>query len=81
METTKVETTNLDTRLPPPAANGHPQIEPPANPPRRTRTRTILVIAAVVVALFAVFLGLGIIYRSRQSHDLASAVALCVGAP
>ena len=44
----------------------------PADRPQGVRTRTILVILFVVLAVFATFLVLGIVYRSEHAHALAS---------
>jgi RND family efflux transporter MFP subunit len=63
------------------AANEHANKEAPVNPPKRARTRTIVVIAIVVLAVFAVFLGLGIYYRSKQAHALASTTTQAANAP
>jgi RND family efflux transporter MFP subunit len=49
--------------------------------PPRARTRTILTIALIALAIFAVFLGWGIIYRWRHSHALASATAVVASTP
>src|SRR4051794_30498911 len=58
----------------------HPS--PPAHPaPPRARTRTILVVGGVVVAVFAAFLAWGIIDRWRHSHALASATAVAASTP
>ncbi|HSZ57465.1 MAG TPA: biotin/lipoyl-binding protein, partial [Tepidisphaeraceae bacterium] len=56
-------------------------MESHSNPPKPARTRTILLIAAGVLAVFAVFLGWGIVARSRQGHDLASAAAQVADTP
>jgi RND family efflux transporter MFP subunit len=63
------------------AASEHANKEAPAHPPKRTRTRTIIVIAVVILAVFAVFLGLGIHYRSDQAHTLASTTTQAANAP
>ena len=76
-----MEATNVEPRLTQPATNGHPPMESHANSPKRARTRTILIIAGVVLVVFAVFLGLGILSRSRQSHDLASTAAQVADTP
>src|SRR5450432_293296 len=44
----------------------------PADRPQRVRTRTILVILFVVLAVFATFLVLGIVYRFERNRALAS---------
>src|SRR5258708_2160526 len=63
------------------AANGHRAEEKHADPPQRARTRTIVIIAVVIVALFAVFLALGIVHRFRQSHDWATGATQAASAP
>ncbi len=60
---------------------GNPMSEPPAQPPRKARTRTILLIAAVVLGGFAVFLGVGIYDRSGQDHNLAAAATQAAQTP
>src|SRR3984957_15783370 len=52
----------------------------PENPPRRARTRTILVMLFVVLAVFAAFLILGIVYRTQRDHALASDASAAVSA-
>src|SRR5205814_778051 len=52
-----------------------------AGPPPRARTTAILLIAAVVFAIFGVFLAWGIIYRSRHNHALASTAATATNTP
>jgi membrane fusion protein, multidrug efflux system len=51
------------------------------NPPRRIRTRTILLIAVIVLAVLAVFLISGMVYRSQQNHSLAASTSLAVSTP
>jgi RND family efflux transporter MFP subunit len=51
------------------------------NPPRPARTRTILIIAIIILALFATFLTMGVIYRSRHGHQLASTAAQVAQTP
>jgi RND family efflux transporter MFP subunit len=53
----------------------------PAKAPRGVRTRTILAIALVVLAVFVVFLILGIVYRSARDHALASDASAAVSTP
>jgi len=53
----------------------------PAKAPQRTQTRTILVIAFIVLAVFIVFLVLGIVYRSERDHALASDASTAVTTP
>jgi RND family efflux transporter MFP subunit len=55
--------------------------EAPANPPPRAQTRTILLIGAVALAVFAIFLTWGIVYRWRHSHALASTAASVATTP
>src|SRR5437762_5752758 len=50
-----------------------------ASPP--ARTRTMLTIAIVALAVLAVFLSWGIVYRWRHSHALASATAVAANTP
>jgi RND family efflux transporter MFP subunit len=50
----------------------------PENPPRRIRTRTIVVMLFVVLAVFATYLILGIVYRFDRDHALASDAAAAV---
>ena len=59
----------------------HPVEPAPANPPRPARTRTILVIAVVLAALFGAFLAWGIISRHTQNHALASTSAQVAATP
>src|SRR5207244_11134999 len=68
-------TTTRNASLAAPAnANGHGEAhEAPASPPRRARTRTIFVIAGVVVAVLAIFLVLGIVFRLKRDQGLATA--------
>lgn len=63
------------------AANGRTTHEAPVNPPRRARTRTILTIAVVVLAVFAAFLIVGLIYRSEHGHQLASTATAAAQTP
>jgi multidrug efflux pump subunit AcrA (membrane-fusion protein) len=53
----------------------------PAHAPRQARTRTILAIAFIVLAVFAGFLAKGIVYRSERDHALASDAAAAVSTP
>lgn len=53
----------------------------PAKTPQPARTRTILVIAFIVLAVFIVFLVLGIVYRSERDHVLASDATAAVSTP
>jgi multidrug efflux pump subunit AcrA (membrane-fusion protein) len=48
---------------------------------RPIRTRTILLIVIAVIVLFAAFLGLGIISRSKQGHALAAAASQAAHTP
>jgi multidrug efflux pump subunit AcrA (membrane-fusion protein) len=73
--------TNVKTRPPQPATNGHVPKESHASPGPRAQTRTIVFIAGAVLMLFAIFLGMGIFYRSRQGHELASAAAQVANTP
>ena len=52
-----------------------------ANSPPRARTRTVLVIAFVIVVLVAAFFVVGLVRRYQQSHALASSTALAAAAP
>jgi RND family efflux transporter MFP subunit len=69
--------------VPPPqtAPPAHQPSEPAENPPPRAKTRTILIIAVIAVAVFAVFLTWGIIYRWRHNHALASTAATVASTP
>jgi len=55
--------------------------EAPAIAPRRVRTRTILAIALVVLAVFVVFLVSGVAYRSARDHALASDASAAATTP
>jgi multidrug efflux pump subunit AcrA (membrane-fusion protein) len=64
--------------MPPPASSARasteaPAYEAPASAPRRARTRTIILIASVVLAALAVFLVLGVVYRLKRARALAAA--------
>ena len=63
------------------AENAHQQNEAPVDPPRRARTRSILLMVIVVLALFAAFLVVGSIYRSTHNHMLASAASAAASTP
>jgi RND family efflux transporter MFP subunit len=76
-----MDATVAQPHTPQSASHGHHADEAPANLPPRARTRTILVIGVVAVALFAAFLGWGIIYRHRHSHALASTAFAAAGTP
>ncbi|MDB5329964.1 MAG: efflux transporter, family, subunit [Phycisphaerales bacterium] len=76
-----METTVLQHHASEAGTSGHQPQEAADNPPPPTRTRTILIIAAILVALFAVFLVWGIFHRSMQSHALASSTAQAVQTP
>jgi multidrug efflux pump subunit AcrA (membrane-fusion protein) len=54
------------------ATNGRQLNDLPSNESRPARTRTILVIAFIVLAVFIVFLVFGIVYRTERDHALAS---------
>jgi RND family efflux transporter MFP subunit len=56
-------------------------IDAPTQVPRRARTRTILVIALIVLAVFVVFLVLGIYSRSLRDRALASNASAAVSTP
>ena len=62
-------------------ANGHSVHAAPANPPRPARTRNILVIASIILALFAVFLIGGLVYRFSHSRQLASTATQAAQTP
>lgn len=64
-----------------PEAIKRPPHAVPENPPRRARTRTILIITAVVLAAFAAFLIVGLINRSMHNHQLASTATQVAQAP
>jgi RND family efflux transporter MFP subunit len=51
------------------------------NAPQRARTRTILVIAFIVLTVLVVFLALGIAYRSVRDRALASDASAAVSTP
>jgi RND family efflux transporter MFP subunit len=51
------------------------------DPPPRARTRTILVIAFMILAFFAVFLVTGTVYRFTQNRLLVSATTIAVNTP
>jgi multidrug efflux pump subunit AcrA (membrane-fusion protein) len=53
----------------------------PVRAPQRAQTRTILAIALIVLAVFIVFLVLGIVYRSQRDHALASDASAAVTTP
>jgi len=53
----------------------------PAKAPRPARTRIILVVALIVLAVFLVFLILGIVYRSEHDHALALDASTAVNTP
>lgn len=76
-----MEATTMQPRLPGPSTSEHPTHEAPANPPRRARTRTILIVAVIVLGLFAAFLTVGLIYRSRHDHQLASTTTQAAQTP
>ncbi len=75
-----METITLEPRPPERAANGHAAQPAAAHPPPRARTRTIIVMVIIVAALFATFLVLGIVDRSKQNHALASAASQAASA-
>src|SRR2546421_862118 len=71
METTS---TLNRTKAPSPGTNGDSRgQERTESPPRRARTRNIIVIAGVVVTALAIFLVLGVVYRLKRDHGLAVA--------
>lgn len=76
-----MEATLMQFHTPTSAANQRPIHEAPANPPSRTRTRTILIIAVVVLAVFAAFLIAGLVYRSKHGHQLASTATAVAQTP
>jgi multidrug efflux pump subunit AcrA (membrane-fusion protein) len=76
-----METMTMESRPPKPAPNQPPAHQAPENPPRRARTRTILIIALVVVAVFAAFLIVGLIYRSKHDHQLAATTTQAAQTP
>lgn len=76
-----MDATTVQPRIPEPASNGHHPNDAHANPPPRARTRTILVIGVIALALFAAFFALGIIYRWRHNHALASTTAVVASTP
>jgi RND family efflux transporter MFP subunit len=73
---------------PDPAAPAHqapahdaPAHDAPVKPPKRARTRTIVIIACIVLAMFAVFLTVGLIYRYKHAHQLASTATQAAQTP
>ena len=76
-----MQATTMQRQSPEPAASEHSAHEAPANPPRPARTRTILILAAIVLALFAAFLIVGLIYRSSHGHQLASTATQAAQTP
>lgn len=76
-----MEATTLPPSVPASATNRHRPMEAPAHSSSRTRTRTIVVIAIVALVLFAAFLIKGIVLRSRQNHELASAASQAATTP
>lgn len=58
-----------------------PQTREAEGPPRRARTRTVLLIVSVLVALFAIALIMGVVYRYRHNHALASATSQAANTP
>ncbi len=71
--------TTLAFHLPPLTTKANPHTETPAPP--QARTRTIFVIAMILVALLAVFLIMGIIHRRTQNHTLAVAATQAAHTP
>lgn len=67
----------------PPAsgADGHHAENASAKPPRPARTRTILVIVGVVLAVFITFLVTGIVYRVKHSGALSATAAQVTNTP
>jgi RND family efflux transporter MFP subunit len=51
------------------------------NPPKRARTRTILIIAFTILALFAACLVVGLAYRFINNRSLVSSTAAAVNTP
>ena len=76
-----MDATTMQPHTPEPVANGRPSHETPANPPPKARTRTILMIASILLAVFAVFLVLGIVYRLHHDRALASAADQVASTP
>ena len=76
-----MEATLEASRTPGPKTSGHHMSEAPASPPRKARTRTVLVIVGAALAVLAIFLGLGIYSRSSQDHHLAAAATGATNTP
>jgi RND family efflux transporter MFP subunit len=76
-----MEATTMQRQSPQSPANGHSVHEAPANPPKPARTRTILIIAVLVLALFAAFLIVGLVYRSSHGRQLASTATQAAQTP
>ncbi len=65
-----------------PASNGHQPNGAQANPPPRARTRTMVVIGVIALALFAGALAWGLVYRFDHSRiGVASDTAVAASAP
>jgi RND family efflux transporter MFP subunit len=76
-----METGTLQPQTANSETGGQHSDEAPANPPRRARTRTIILVASIVLAVLAVFLVLGIVSRARDDRALVSATSLAVSTP
>lgn len=76
-----MEATITQPQAPKPAANERVAHEAPAKGPTRARTRTILLIAVLVLAVFAAFLIVGLVYRFKHAGNLASAATQVAQAP
>jgi len=76
-----MEATILQSRLSESETHERELIDAPEKAPPRARTRTIVMIAIVVLAVFLVFLVLGIAFRSARDHTLASAASTAVSTP
>lgn len=76
-----METTIEQPNAPISPTNANHLDKPPANAPAPARTRMILVIAFIVLAILAIFLVLGIVYRRSNSNELKSAASLAAITP
>ena len=75
-----MDTTTLEPPTQESDTSGHSDQER-GNSPKRARTKTIIVTALVVLAMFIVFLIVGMVYRARQNHSLVSETSLAVSTP
>lgn len=76
-----MEATAMQPHPAEPVARGAQSNEAPVNPPAMARTRVMVVIVGILLALFAAFLIVGIVYRYSHDHALASATSLAASTP